>query len=575
MGGGCERSIYFSAPLGAEADAPLGERRALGRPRVHDDEGPRRVRRAAQGQAAARLGVAAVLAHAHLVAREEPGRHAARRRHRRPRAHGLGLGVPQQLLELRAHLPHLPHAVELEQVRGARLVRVRVAPALGRDDGLLLRRVRVVLDAAAVRQRVVHQQFLPQVADEPLLLPREARGVRGLDLLGRVLDAHHALRQAQRGHGLLEVRRLGPHAREEQRGAVPAERVLQDARQLRLAVGDVLRGALREADDALLQVREALVDVHGLLLHRRVDVVRRPVGALHGLLEALRARQVHQIELGRHDLLAHARPALLPQRHGEDGVRPVRVAVQLVLRRRPRELARVEQVERLGLGRDLDLRQAPHEHAPPPLLLDDLVVVPRVLVAERLEQVEDALVVDLHVRAHDRVLRLDARGHVGEDVREGPRRDAAVDVVVHVAEHREGLARARLAVRHDRAVDAVHHVLHDVARERLVDRVLARVVEHVVEPEVEARLGVVADAVGTRLVALVDRDGVAVRVDGDVARRELGRRPRPNAHLDGLAHALAVVGFYAAFCVPRSRLPAAHSVPAWRSAAEYRMRYLF
>ena len=57
-----------------------------------------------------------------------------------------------------------------------------------------------------------------------------------------------------------------------------------------------------------------------------------------------------------------------------------------------------------------------------------------------------------------------------------------------------------------------------VARERLVDRVLARVVEHVVEPEVEARLGVVADAVGTRLVALVDRDGVAVRVDGDVAR---------------------------------------------------------
>ena len=137
-------------------------------------------------------------------------------------------------------------------------------------------------------------------------------------------------------------------------------------------------------------------------------------------------------------------------------------------------------------------------------------------------------------------LRLDARGHVGEDVREGPRRDSAVDVVVHVAEHREGLARARLAVRHDRAVDAVHHVLHDVARERLVDRVLARVVEHVVEPEVEARLGVVADAVGTRLVALVDRDGVAVRVDGDVARRELGRRPRPNAHLDGLAHALAV-----------------------------------
>ena len=55
MGGGCERSIYFSAPLGAEADAPLGERRALGRPRVHADEGPRRVRRAAQGPAAQAL----------------------------------------------------------------------------------------------------------------------------------------------------------------------------------------------------------------------------------------------------------------------------------------------------------------------------------------------------------------------------------------------------------------------------------------------------------------------------------------------------------------------------------------
>ena len=99
-----------------------------------------------------------------------------------------------------------------------------------------------------------------------------------------------------------------------------------------------------------------------------------------------------------------------------------------------------------------------------------------------------------------------------------------------------GLRVAELA----EARRSVSNVLHDVARERLVDRVLARVVEHVVEPEVEARLGVVADAVGARLVALVDRDGVAVRVDGDVARRELGRRPRPNAHLDGLAHALAV-----------------------------------
>ena len=63
---------------------------------------------------------------------------------------------------------------------------------------------------------------------------------------------------------LLNVRRLAVDVRHEQRLTVAAERILEQVRQLRLAVRRVRATALAERDDDLLEIRERPIDVHAL-----------------------------------------------------------------------------------------------------------------------------------------------------------------------------------------------------------------------------------------------------------------------------------------------------------------------
>jgi hypothetical protein len=128
-----------------------------------------------------------------------------------------------------------------------------------------------------------------------VLLEQDGR-VLELDDARLVLHGPHTCGELQRRHGLLEEARLAIDVGDEQGLAVAAQRVLEQVRQLRLAVGRVTGRArllLTQRHDNLLEVRERTVDVHGLGL----ELTRSA-----RLLDALRARQINQVELAPHDL---------------------------------------------------------------------------------------------------------------------------------------------------------------------------------------------------------------------------------------------------------------------------------
>ena len=260
--------------------------------------------------------------------------------------------------------------------------------------------------------------------------------------------------------------------------------------------GTCERPARRERHDALLEVRERLVDVHGLALGRIVD--RAPGLGLVidvDLFQALAPGQVDQVELGVDHLFRAAEPRALLEVDRKDAVRPVARSVEHVLCRRAHLGAAEQAVEYVLLrvaGRDGEVFNV-HAHAAVAVLADLPVLRLARLLAK---QVEDALVVQLEVRAAHLVLVLGARVDLLEQVRDGARDAAALVVLREVAQHRKRLARARLPVRKDGAVRAVRRALHDRAAARLVDRVLACIVQHRVEFEVVRVL-----PVGRRLVA--------------------------------------------------------------------------
>lgn len=116
---------------------------------------------------------------------------------------------------------------------------------------------------------------------------------------GRVADALGALREAERAEGLAEEGSAGADARDHERAAVVADRVLEQLGQLRVLERHVLQGRARA-----LRVREDVDDVAEL---EQLDVDADRLLEAHAghlaLLVALAASQVHHLE--------HARDALL------------------------------------------------------------------------------------------------------------------------------------------------------------------------------------------------------------------------------------------------------------------------
>ena len=113
---------------------------------------------------------------------------------------------------------------------------------------------------------------------------------------------------------------------EHQRLAVPAQAILQEVRQLRVAEGHVL-GPIGEAREDVAQAAQALVDGLRLLEALRVGRGATPV-------ETLRPREVAEVERP-----LHGRTALLvapAQLQHEDGVAARALRVHLGIRHGPK-----------------------------------------------------------------------------------------------------------------------------------------------------------------------------------------------------------------------------------------------
>mmetsp|Transcript_49217 Transcript_49217/g.111493 ORF Transcript_49217/g.111493 Transcript_49217/m.111493 type:complete len:244 (-) Transcript_49217:168-899(-) len=224
-----------------------------------------------------------------------------------------------------------------------------------------------------------------------LLLELADHGVlRVLVDLRLVLDALGAVCVAQRRERLVVVVVCRAEVRHHHRLGVAAQRVLQQARELGVAVGDVRGLAVHERGDHVPQSGEREVNLGRLL----EPLARRP-----GLALPLGACQVDHVELADADVALAVRPqgALLHRDH-EDGVRPGGALVHV-----RGSHAAVDQAPLQDLVHVLDALDDKGLE-----VLDVNAVLPILEVATLLrvlgEEVPDLLVVDLQVGAAHQVL---------------------------------------------------------------------------------------------------------------------------------------------------------------------------
>ena len=295
---------------------------------------------------------------------------------------------------LLAHLLLLVLALDLAYLL---LVLVAQLALLLLDLIVVLERRRVLSASAsasfdggrAVERHLAGELSLEQV---DLLLELTQHGVLGILVDGRlVLDRLGAVGVAQRAQRLLVVVAGGRQGGDHQRLRVAAERVLEEARELRVAIRYVLGLAVDERRYDVAERRERQVDLGGLL---------EAIAGGARLRLALAARQVHQIELA--DLVVLL--ALLVRlahlhANGEHGVRTRRVGVHERGARRPIPVALLHELLARADRLALVPRQLRHVHA----LVRMLVQVERVLVVLA-QQVAYVLVVDLQIGGAYQVL---------------------------------------------------------------------------------------------------------------------------------------------------------------------------
>ena len=336
---------------------------------------------------------------------------------------------------------------------------------------------------------------------------------------------HHHLAappELERGQRLLRGAALLRNGADHRDARVAAQRRLQQARQLRVAVGDVLlrvgvRRWLRELGNHRAERQQRLVDVRALLAPRQL--ARR----------ALAAGQVDQVQL--RDPHAALRRLAALDRQLEDGVRARAARVPVGRADVPCGLAALQQREDLGGGRDDLFVQVRERDAP--ALLDDARRMrgcgtrrrrggpARRRAARRgarrrgREQVLERLVVDFQEGHTQQELALgrvaDHRKHVVHRTRDHARLFAR-------AAHRVRLARARLAVGKHGAVVALHRGAHHGEHGAVVQALGALVAEHqVVKAEVVR---------GRAALVVVRRGRGAGAAPGALRERRVQRRRR-------------------------------------------------
>ncbi|KOO22595.1 hypothetical protein Ctob_003354 [Chrysochromulina tobinii] len=319
--------------------------------------------------------------------------------------------------------------------------------------------------ACVCQRRLEPRNFLLKLAKHRVL--------RVLVDLGLVLDVLGAVGIPQRRHRFVKIPIRRPEIGHHHGLRVPAKRVLQQARQPRVAVRDVRALAVDEGRDAVAERRERQVDLGRLL---------ESVAARLRLRLALGARQVDEVELAHADG-GRAVLARLARLDGDrvDRVRAGRVLVHGRCAHVPILGAEVTKLVALASRLDHVRREVTHVHTRVRVLLQ-LELVGRVLR----EQIADLLVVDLEVGgAHEElgILAATRRDEI-EDLLEGTRDDASQLGRIVDALHREGLAGAGLAVGEDGAVEAIDDGFDD-ARCRIHVNVLLShaLVVHLIERE--------------------------------------------------------------------------------------------
>ena len=314
----------------------------------------------------------------------------------------------------------------------------------------------------AARRRVA--QLLLEVVDLFFVLAQHRLVVQHLIHLGCVFDGFCARGKLEGRKGLLGMHDSIGHSADNRGAGVAAERTLEHARQLAVAVRDMRLLALRQLRDHVAEGEQALVDVGALL--------EAGAGGLRVRL-ALAAGEVDQIELRD----AHgARGVRLVARFNHEPkqrVRPRALGVHLRLSHRAIFRARADQILCLLCVGDHGLGHAADEATA-------LGVGVQLHVGLlRIEQVLDILVVDFDIGRPNEEIHLRAPLDFVEDVRDAQRHDTGR---LFRPLHGVRLATASLAVDKNGSVLALKSRGNDALCTPLIYRSrLARAVKDVVK----------------------------------------------------------------------------------------------
>mmetsp|Transcript_9043 Transcript_9043/g.31488 ORF Transcript_9043/g.31488 Transcript_9043/m.31488 type:complete len:910 (-) Transcript_9043:118-2847(-) len=400
--------------------------------------------------------------------------------------------VRLQLLEVQQRPPELQpvlearHEVVPEPLQSLSLLPVPRPQPLSRA---LLRLGQRLLQRADLQPQVGYDlRVLSNVVRHAADVLRYAQ----LDVLGPV-------RVLERVHRLLQVPLRGAGGRDHGRAAVPAQAVLQQPGELRVAEGDV-RAPVRlvpEGVDAVAQGEQRAVDV-GALDHPLAHVLR--------LRRALGPGEVDEAQLAHpHGCHYVRRLLLLLHRHLQHRVRPAAVHVRARRLLRPVPVAPPQELHHLPVAPRLHLLYPSHAHS-----LHGVLPEVEEGVAGR-QQVPYVLVVYLQVAEADPVVVVAECRVVLQPLEHVLQREDHDAGVVRGPDHGVRLPRARGAVREHRGIVPVQDAVDEELGGELVDLLLAHLlVEGVVEGVLAVPHAVAAQDVVLVVEGVGDDDKLAV-----------------------------------------------------------------
>jgi len=264
---------------------------------------------------------------------------------------------------------------------------------------------------------------------------------------------------------------------------------------------------------------------------RKIDLrcLFHPLTSYSCLAGAFRAGEVDQVQFrGLVFFISFLVVLLGVDVDGEDAVRPRRLRVHIGGPNRPTLKSQLHVVFHLGNGVHFNLQQLLDKNA----LFGTFLEV-HLGLGVLAEQVVYLFIVDLDEAATNEVVLAGIVLGYRDDLAESARNDPARLLTVVAAHHRVRLTAARLAVREDRPVVPVEHVIDEGKGALLVYQTLSAIWgEDVVEGETFGLLfGVLANEIDLVVLGVHPHDAYAAAVD-----LLLVHRTASHHHLHGLRH---------------------------------------